>query len=128
GEEQEDARERDHLALVEVPTEGLSRFVELPGDEGGHRYIFIDDVIREGLERLFPGFDPDGAWSIKLTRDADLNIEDEFSGDLLRKIEKGLRKRETGAPSRFLYDSEMPSSILKRLRKGLDLSKDDLVP
>ena len=128
GEEQEDARERDHLALVEVPTEGRMRFVELPEIDGVRRYIFVDDVIRDGLDRLFPGFDPDGAWSIKLTRDADLNIEDEFSGDLLRKIEKGLRKRETGAPSRFLFDSDMPSTILKRLRKGLGLSKDDLVP
>lgn len=126
-EEGSEATEGDHIALVEVPTGEHSRFLELPSEEGEHRAMYLDDVIRDGLDRLFPGFDVDGAWSIKLTRDADLNIEDEFSGDLLKKIQKGLHKRETGAPSRFLYDNEMPSGILKRLRKGLDLSKDDLV-
>lgn len=115
------------LGIVEIPTAELSRFVEIPSPEGEHHLLLLDDVLRLSLGRIFPGFDPVDAWSVKLSRDADLHIGDEFSGDLLKKIRKSLRKRETGMPSRFLYDRNMPEAVLKVLRKAFDLRKMDLV-
>ena len=88
----------------------------------------MDDVIRLHLAELFPGYTIDCSYSIKLTRDAELYIDDEFSGDLLTKIKKGLSKRKTGAPSRFLYDEKMPMDFLKFLSEALKLKKNDLIP
>lgn len=116
------------LAIVEIPSVELPRFVTLPSDDGTHSVIALDDVMRFSMGRIFPGFDPVDSWSVKLTRDAELYIDDEFSGDLLKKIRKGLHRRETGVPSRFLYDRTMPPEVLRSVRKALDLRDEDLFP
>jgi len=80
------------------------------------------------LEALFPGYLIDSSCSIKLSRDADLDIGDEFSGDLADKIQKSLVKRKSGVPSRFLYDQSIPGSFLKKLQLSFHLDDEDLVP
>jgi len=115
-------------AIVEIPSEKLPRFIILPELSGKNYIIFLDDIIRYFLPQLFKGYMVVSAFSIKLTRDADLYIDNEFSGDLLNKIKKGLKKRDTGIPSRFLYDKNIPDDFLKFLREALGLEKEDLVP
>ncbi len=110
---------RYRYAIVEIPSNRLGRFVHIPSDDNKHYVIFLDDLIRMHLSELFPGYKVESCHSIKLTRDAELYIDDEFSGDLLSKIKKGLAKRKTGAPSRFLYDIKMPEDFLKYLRSAL---------
>ena len=112
---------------VKIPTDNLDRFVELP--KIGHNFYFIaiDDIIRENMEFIFSGYEIINSYSIKLNRDADLNIEDEYSGDLTKKIKKQIRKRNLGIPSRFLYDSRMPIEMLDFLAETYELQKDDLV-
>ena len=127
---QEDAHKnkRARYALVNIPTDQLPRFVELPGVKERHSIIFLDDLIKMNLEILFPGYLIDSSYSIKLSRDADLELGDESSGDLVEKISKSLVKRKTGVPSRFLYDSTIPDSMLKLLQHTFNLSQGDLVP
>ena len=112
--------------LIQIPSE-TARFLELPATEGTHAVIFIDDVIRMGAKGLFGEYEPEAFYALKLNRDADLNIEDEFSGNLVEKIRKALSKRDRGIPSRFLYDGATPPPFLKMLRKQFGLSKKDLV-
>lgn len=119
---------RSASALIEIPTNAVHRFVLLPVKSGACRVMMLDDVVRLFLPDLFPGARSIEAWSVKLTRDADLHIDDEFSGDLLEKIREGLRRRRTGPPSRFLYDIAMPPSLLERLRRHLGLKREDLIP
>jgi polyphosphate kinase len=119
---------RYKYAIAEIPADRLGRFVRLPSEDNKHYVIFLDDVIRLHLSELLPGYKIDCCYSIKLTRDAELYIDDEFTGDLLLKIQKGLSKRKTGAPSRFLYDEKMPGDFLKYLRTALQLDRKDLVP
>lgn len=115
-------------ALIEIPTERFPRFFRLP-DSGGKSYVmFLDDVVKAGLSFLFPGYDVAEAYSVKLTRDAELYIDDEFSGDLLKKIKQGLKKRNLGPPCRFLYDKRMPENFLGYIRDTLNLTEEDLVP
>ncbi len=115
-------------ALIEIPSKHCGRFVELP-TKNKHRYVmFIDDIIRYNLPDIFYGFKVESSYEIKLTRDAELYIDDEFSGDLLAKIKKGVAQRKIGVPSRFLYDSEMPGRFLKFLTKMFSLTKQDLIP
>jgi len=121
-------KKRLRYALIEVPADKLERFTILPEAEEKKFLIFLDDIIKLFLSDLFPGYTIDSAFSIKLTRDAELYIDDEFEGDLLEKIKKSLGKRKTGVPSRFLYDSQMPKDFLKYLRTCLKLDKDDLIP
>lgn len=119
---------RARYALLEIPSLNLPRFISLPDINGRHYLMFIDDVIRCALDLVFPGYHVDSNFSVKLTRDAEIYIEDEFSGDLVEKIRQGIARRKTGAPSRFLYDQEMPKDFLKFIRDVLQLSKEDLIP
>jgi polyphosphate kinase len=122
-------KKKARYVLVNVPSSFVPRFIQLPaGTDDGHLIIFLDDVIRMNLDVLFPGYDVESSYSVKLSRDADLGIEDEFSVDLPQIISESLVKRKTGAPSRFLYDREMPESFLKFLRQSLKIPGKDLVP
>ena len=117
--------QRFRYAIVEIPADKLGRFVTLPPENGKQFVMFLDDIVRINLPILLPGYNIESSFSVKLTRDAELYIDDEFSGDLVSKIKKGLSKRKTGAPSRFLYDQEMPADFLKLLQDTLQL---DLIP
>lgn len=119
---------RNRYAIVEIPSNHLPRFIELPSEDENNYIIFLDDIIRYHLKSIFLGYDIIGAYSIKLTRDAELYIDDEFSGNLLEKIEKSLLKRNTGAPSRFLYDERIPKIFLRLLKETFFIENDDLVP
>lgn len=114
------------FAIVEIPA-GLKRFITLPGKGDDFRIMFLDDVIRLNLSSVFPGYKIEAVYSIKLTRDAELYIDDEFSGDLLDKIRKGLSRRKLGVPCRFLYDKNMPAECLDYLKETFQLTKTDLI-
>lgn len=114
-------------ALVNIPSESLPRFVTLPSDEKELHIAFIDDILRANIHQLFDDQIVKDIFSIKLSRDAEMYIADEFDGDLMEKIKRGLIDRNAGLPTRFLYDSAMPKPLLKYLRHAFDFSKNDLV-
>lgn len=115
-------------ALVKIPSDQLPRFVPLPSAGGRHDLILLDDIVRHSVSWLFPGYDIQDTYSIKLTRDAELYIDDEFSGDLVQKIKNSLAKRQVGPASRFVYDREMPDHLLQYLKETFDLGKNDMLP
>jgi polyphosphate kinase len=121
-------KKRFYYAIVEVPTNHIDRFILLPKIGNKNYIIFLDDVIRLFLPNIFYGYNVHESYAVKLTRDAELYIDDEFSGNLLDKIKKSLAKRSSGAPSRFLYDKNMPANFLKFLKEALFLSNEDLYP
>lgn len=118
----------DQYGIVKVPSDHLGRFVILPTDSEHHEITLLDEVVRYALKWLFPGFIIVHAYSIKVTRDAELYIEDEYSGNLLEKIKKGLVKRNIGPASRLVYDDEMPTDMLNYFLKLFDIKKTDLTP
>ncbi len=123
-----DKNERQN-AIVKVPSDHLPRFIELPAKkQGQHDIIYLDDVVRNRLPWLFPGYDVIGAYSTKLTRDAELYIDDEFSGNLIQKIKKSLSKRNVGPASRFVYDRKMPMDLMDFIVKAFKLDNFDPVP
>ena len=114
--------------LLEIPAAALGRFVTLPHQDGTPlEVMFLDDVIRYNLSEVFPGHEVGRSYAVKLTRDAELYVEDEFDGNLVEAIRKSLKKRETGLPSRFLYDMRMPYVLIHRLQQRLGLQEEDLV-
>ncbi len=113
-------------AIVNVPSEKLPRFFELSAVNDFNYVIFIDDIIRENLFRLFPGMQVESCYSIKFNRDAELDLDNEYSGDLLQKMEKQLRKRDFGATSRFLYEQDMPTNTQLFIASAFDLQFDEM--
>ncbi|MBK7474586.1 MAG: polyphosphate kinase 1 [Haliscomenobacter sp.] len=123
--EKNDPEQKNHYALVKIPSDHLPRFILLPSSPERKDLIMLDDIVRHSVSWMFPGYDIVDTFSVKLTRDAELYIEDEFSGDLLEKIRTSLGKRHVGPPSRLVYDRDMPLDMLEFLKEVLGLEKND---
>ena len=119
---------RIRYAIVKIPSDFLPRFIELPSKNGHHEMIMLDDLVRHSVSWLFPGFDIVDTYSIKLTRDAELYIDDEFSGNLIQKVKESLQKRNVGPASRFVFDRTMPPELLEFLTETFDLGSTDILP
>ena len=111
--------------IVNIPA-SLPRFLQLPSLEGIHYIAFLDDVIRTHLGYLFPDYTIAGCHSVKLTRNADMDM-DEIKGDILEEVETLIRKRELGVPTRFLYDAAIPLPLLHFLAQQFDVQEDEMV-
>jgi polyphosphate kinase len=128
-----DASMKRKYALIEVPSRVLGRFVLLPSpamDE--HHIILLEDIIRYNLRNVFAyfGYDTYDSWVFKVTRDAEIDIDNDVSTTLMQKIEKGLKNRRKGKPTRLVYDREMDKGLLDYLVKRLGLTKKsgNLIP
>lgn len=120
-------KRRTRLVLVNIPSEELGRFVTLPAAQGTTAITYLDEVMRLNLPELFTGHKLLACHAIKLSRDAELYLEEEFGRTVKDRVRKSLKKRRTGVPSRFLYDASMPAATLRSLRQLLGLRKQDLV-
>ena len=114
-------------AIVKIPSDHLPRFIELPGTEDERNIIMLDDIVRHSVSWMFPGYEIEDTYSIKLTRDAELYIDDEFSGDLLAKIKTSLNRRHVGPASRFVYDRTMPDQLREYLQDTFELERYDIL-
>jgi polyphosphate kinase len=114
-------------AIVKIPSDHLPRFIELPAEGQQRNLIMLDDIVRHSVSWMFPGYEILDTFSIKLTRDAELYIDDEFSGDLIEKVKSSLARRQVGPASRFVYDREMPNELLDFLKEAFDLEKYDIL-
>ena len=122
---------KQKYSLIEVPARAIGRFVELPSKSGEHSIILLEDVIRFNLPFIFSYFDYDYFEShiFKVTKDAELDIDNDISTTFVEKIEKGLKNRRKGKPVRFVYDKEMDAGLLEYLIRRLSLSrKSNLIP
>jgi polyphosphate kinase len=118
-------------ALIEVPSGSVGRFIKLPSGPGEHHIILLEDVIRFNLQFIFSYFDYDhfDAHVFKVTKDAELDIDNDVSTSMVQKIEKGLKNRRKGKAVRFVYDKEMDAGLLEYLIRRLSLSrKDNIIP
>jgi len=121
----------EKFALIPVPTRILSRFIILPTKNTEKQIILLEDIIRYCLPNIFSffGYDTFSAHAIKVTRDAEIDIDNDVSTSFIQKIEKGLKNRKKGKPVRLVYDREIPPSLLTYLIGRLGLShKDNLIP
>jgi polyphosphate kinase len=118
------------FALIPLPTKLKKRFYLLK-EEGGTTYVmFIDDIIRANLDVIFSSIDYDHyeAYTIKLTRDAEIDIESGLSIDIVDNMRNSLKLRKKGEPVRLIYDSEIPSDLLKFINQKLKIKPEELIP
>lgn len=115
------------LGFVNIPTSALPRFKELTELDGINYLITLDDIIRMNVAELFHGYEVlSKSYSVKLNRDEDYEIEDEFSGNLVDKIKEKIEKRTQGDPVRLLFDGEMPQLMQNLLQKNCCISDEEL--
>lgn len=114
-------------ALIEIPTNVLPRFLILPSEEGEKDIILLEDIIRLNLPSLFAsfGFNKFMGYIIKVTRDAELEIDNDLNTNLISQLEKGLKNRKRGRATRFVYDRNIDPLLLNYLTKRLGLTKKD---
>ena len=115
----------DKLQMVQIPKDE-PRFFVFPSENEIQYITFIDDIIKYNLYRTQPELDL-SYYAIKISRDAELYIDDEFSGNLMEKIKESLPMRETGQATRVLIDQRMPESFQNMLKKALDITNVDIV-
>lgn len=117
-----------NYAVLRIPTNVLHRFIVFPKRKSESRHIImLDDIIRYCLKEVFAVMDIEkaDAYTIKITRDAELTMDNDLSKSILEKLEKSLKQRKKGLPVRMVYDSAMPKDLLKfitkKMKKGVDL-------
>ena len=116
-------------AYFSLPVRSCGRFVRLPDRDGRSYIMYIDDVVRCCLPKVFEGngYVSFGAYTFKFTRDAEMEIDNDQRSGILQKISKGLKSRKKGEPLRFIYDEDMPEDLLRRVLGKLDLGERDTV-
>lgn len=121
-------------ALVEVPTDRMNRFVEIPRRKGksGRVFIALDNVIRFCLPQMFRGILPieeASAFCFKFSRDAEIELDAGITESLIEKMAHSLKQRQRADPVRFVYDADMPKRLLDFLITRFDLGRyDSLIP
>lgn len=117
-------------AVLPVPTGRVGRYHRIPDDAAGNACVIaLDDILRLMMGKFFIGLDFDAweAYSFKFTRDAEMELDNDFNESKMQKVQKGLASRRTGEPLRVMYDSGMPKDMLRRVMRKLKLSPYDTV-
>lgn len=126
-----DSAYHQKYSLIEVPAKAVGRFILLPSKPGEQAIILLEDVIRFNLPNIFSYFEYDyfDAHIFKVTKDAEIDIDNDVSTTFVEKMEKGLKNRRKGKPVRFVYDKEMDAGLLEYLIRRLNLNrKSNIIP
>ncbi|MFV0593172.1 MAG: polyphosphate kinase 1 [Draconibacterium sp.] len=128
---QKDDPQNKAYSLIRIPGRSVPRFLVLPEEEGKQFVMMLDDIIRYCMADIFFYFDYDSydAYTIKITRDAELDLDDDISKSFIEKMSQSLKNRKKGKPVRLIYDRKMPDDLLQFLLKKMKLAKgSDAVP
>ena len=111
------------FATVQVPSV-LPRFVRLPGEQD--TVILLEEIIERNIDKLFLNYDILCAYPYRIMRNADLSIDEEDAADLLKEIEKQLKKRQWGQAIRLEVQGNIDKQLLKRLKSELNITDSDI--
>ncbi len=114
----------EKIGIVNIPTDTLGRFLQFEDE----KITYLDDIVRFCIPSFYPSEEVLGVFEIKMSRDAELYIDNEVDGELAEKIYDSLKQRTDGQPTRLLHDAAMPKEVKKKLRKLLKLGKIDMMP
>jgi polyphosphate kinase len=117
---------KKYYYLLNIPSDILPRFMKIEVDDKTY-VVFIDDIIRYNLKHVFIDAEITGCYSFKITRDAEIDLKDEYAGDISEQLEIQLKKRDFGLATRFLYQANIPEEILKQIKKHFSLKKASMV-
>jgi polyphosphate kinase len=122
-------RARTRFARVKIP-DVLPRFVRLPEHVAatpGDTFVFLEDVVKENIEILFPGTEVVSAHLFRIIRDTDMVIQEDEAGDLLKSVDRTLKQLRYGDLSQLLVESTMPERFLNILVENFKIEDDVVV-
>lgn len=115
--------------VMKLPHAKVPRFIELPMIGKDYYIMYIEDIIKANLPMIFPGYEVESSWCIKISRDADIFTDDAKStNEIIEQVKKKVKKRKIGAVCRFVYDRFMPDDFLHYLMEAYGISQNELVP
>ena len=114
--------------VMKLPYSKVPRFIELPKHEGNYYLMFIEDIIKANIWKMFPGYEVDCSYCLKISRDADILIDDLSTTDIVEQVKKKVKKRKIGAVCRFVYDRTMPANFLNFIVDAFNINPNELVP
>ncbi|MFZ5479331.1 MAG: polyphosphate kinase 1 [Myxococcota bacterium] len=114
--------------VLHMPAGGMPRFVRVPSSPGRYEFVLLEDLIRMHVDRLFTGSRVSSCRAIRVTRDAELDLQEGEAEDLLATIEEAVRNRRMGAAVRLQYERGLPPEQLALLVRELELDPLDLYP
>lgn len=117
----------DDFRFVQVPTQQFSRFIPISEADTFYAYTYLEDVLKLNIDEIFPDLEVAYVYNIKLSKDAELYLEDEYEGDWVNQIYESLQQRKLGQPTRLLYQKGMDDSFRQKLRELLGLGKVDMM-
>ncbi|MFY8128940.1 MAG: polyphosphate kinase 1 [Chitinophagaceae bacterium] len=122
---------QQQYALIEVPVKNNGRFIILPSPNGEKHIILLEDILRYNLPYIFSyfGFEQFNSWIFKVTKDAEIELDNDLTETFIQRMEKGLKNRRKGKTVRFVYDKEMDAGLLQYLVSKLELNrKSNIIP
>ena len=108
-------------AQIKIPFSKVPRFIKLTPYNGKNYVMFIDDMIALNLDIVFPGFDIDSHYAIRVSRDADFSIEPKEGVNIVDAVRKRVKKRKIGNANRLVYDGSMPRDMLESICEAYDI-------
>jgi polyphosphate kinase len=117
----------EYFARVKVPTTLFPRIIKVPekSTQSGHeKMVFIEECVASNLDILFPGLSVSAVYPFRVTRDADLEIEEDEASDLMTAIEESVEMRRIGSPVRIEVDRSMPARICRMIGRKLGIAQD----
>ncbi|MCI1647852.1 MAG: RNA degradosome polyphosphate kinase [Bacteroides sp.] len=115
--------------VMKLPYTKVPRFIELPPVNGNYYIMFIEDIIKANIDTIFPGYDVESSYCIKISRDADILIDDAAdTPEIIEQVKTKIKKRKIGAVCRFVYDRYMPQDFLDFLVDAFQIDPRELVP
>ena len=114
--------------IIKMPYSKAPRFVQLPSHDGYYYMMFLEDIIKDHLQEVFFGYDVDCSFCCKISRDADVFVDDVPAENVVEKLKEKVKKRKIGAIARFVYDRNMPADFLAFLTDAFGISEEELVP
>jgi len=120
---------QSNFAIIEIPSRFVGRFLMLPSEKDEKNVMLLEDVITFMLPEIFSffGYDSFAAHAFKVTKDAEFDLDNDIRTNLAEKIEKGIKSRRKGKPTRFVFDRDMDKALLECLIKKLNLTKKDSI-
>lgn len=114
--------------VMKLPYSKVPRFIELPKHGDNYYLMFIEDIIKANIWKMFPGYEVDCSYCLKISRDADILIDDLSTTDIVEQVKKKVKKRKIGAVCRFVYDRTMPADFLNFIVDAFNINPNELVP
>ena len=115
--------------VMKLPYSKVPRFIELPKHGKNYYLMFIEDIIKANIDTIFPGYDVDSSYCIKISRDADILIDESANtSEIIEQVKTKVKKRKIGAVCRFVYDRAIPDDFLDFLIDAFHVNRQELVP